>query len=141
MMATAAARKISSLPNAPKPSATIRPPNSGPAVCVFDRGALLVSVAPIDQQASQNPARSTKDRNGLPRADRDPDLFASGFRLGSGTSYAAPVLAGRIAASLVKRVPPVGATEAQKVQARVGDGWTAVSSVVSRRDGTTLNRP
>lgn len=62
-------------------------------------GSSLVSCFPTDATASAQ-ASAHVDFAGRARSTQDPDDFQSGFCTWSGTSFAAPVLAGQIAAQL-----------------------------------------
>ncbi len=74
--------------------------NDGEWVSTRRAGAALVSTYPVTMQAAANPAVSVKTVGGRVRASIDPDSFVSGFATWSGTSFAAPVLAGQLAAHL-----------------------------------------
>jgi hypothetical protein len=116
---------------------------SGPGgwVCDFAPGAALVSTMPATN-AGANPPYSRADPAGGTRAGLDPDHYgsegrpdsdgrdAAAFARWSGTSFAAPVLAGRIARAL----PPVPST-ADRAGGQAGAvtrAWTAISSAVRR---------
>jgi hypothetical protein len=73
--------------------------NAGPWVRSWRPGAGLVSTVPTTFDGGRAPSvELTVD--GQPRATIDPDDFRSGFATWSGTSFAAPVLAGDLAACL-----------------------------------------
>lgn len=74
--------------------------NDGDWVSTRRPGASLVSTYPVTIQAGGMPAVSVKSKDGRVRASIDPDSFVSGFATWSGTSFAAPVLAGQLAAHL-----------------------------------------
>jgi hypothetical protein len=74
--------------------------NDGDWVSTRRAGASLVSTYPVTVQAGANPAVSVRTTGGRVRASIDPDSFVSGFATWSGTSFAAPVLAGQLAAHL-----------------------------------------
>jgi subtilisin family serine protease len=76
--------------------------NDGPWVRYLRPGASLVSTFPDTYDASANPSHEVRHRNGEVRAAFDPDDFSSGFGVWSGTSFAAPVLAGEVAAALAR---------------------------------------
>ena len=76
--------------------------NDGPWVGYLRPGASLVSTFPITFDASANPSHEIITANGEVRASFDPDDFSSGFGVWSGTSFAAPVLAGEVAAALAE---------------------------------------
>ncbi|WP_204043351.1 S8 family peptidase, partial [Acrocarpospora phusangensis] len=78
--------------------------NGGEAIKYFAPGAMLVSTFPPDIRGSAGPEMEIRGkRNGRPwiRASYDPDDFSSGFALWSGTSFAAPVVAGQVLAHLI----------------------------------------
>ncbi|WP_198347910.1 hypothetical protein [Plantactinospora sp. KBS50] len=52
-------------------------------------------------QNGLNPLALTADPSGRQRATIDPDSFRSGFAVGTGTSFSAPVFAGCLAARLL----------------------------------------
>jgi subtilisin family serine protease len=71
--------------------------NTGPWVSCYRPGANVVSTVPTTFDGSAQPAVVTKDGG----ESLDPDDYTGGFGVWSGTSFAAPVLAGEIASSLV----------------------------------------
>ena len=79
--------------------------NVGPWVRVYAPGAAVVSTSPAFMGGEQ--ASSRADFDGLHRETLDPDDYRGGFAVWSGTSFAAPYVAGRIAAQL-GTVPPAG---------------------------------
>ena len=80
--------------------------NAGPWVRVYVRGAALVSTMPAFQGGLQAVARSKAF--GRDRESIDPDDFRGGFGVWSGTSFAAPFYAGRLASALVNQMEPAG---------------------------------
>jgi subtilisin family serine protease len=77
--------------------------NAGPWVRSYVEGAAVVSTVPPFQGSLQPLARSVAfDRI---RENIDPDDFRGGFGVWSGTSFAAPLMAGRLAAYLSARLP------------------------------------
>jgi Subtilase family len=76
--------------------------NTGPWVRALRPGVSLVSTLP-PFDASGSPSVEVR-RGGVIRATVDPDDFRSGFGLWSGTSFAAPILAGELAEYLNSRV-------------------------------------
>ena len=74
--------------------------NDGPGVRFCRPGAALVSTMPTTYDASLEPANEVRNVRGELRAALDPDDFRSGFGVWSGTSFAAPVFAGQLAARL-----------------------------------------
>ncbi len=73
--------------------------NEGPWVKYMRRGAALVSTFPTTYNGSRGPEVEVETDSGV-RQSMDPDDFSSGFGVWSGTSFAAPVLAGELAAVL-----------------------------------------
>lgn len=63
-------------------------------------GANVVSTAPVLASGAWSADTALVQPDGKPRGTIDPDSFSSGFATWSGTSFAAPVLAGRFAAAL-----------------------------------------
>jgi len=76
--------------------------NDGPWVTTFRAGSNLVSTFPTDVTASAQ-ASARVDYAGRARTTIDPDDYRGGFATWSGTSFAAPVLAGEIAAAIAAR--------------------------------------
>lgn len=72
-------------------------------------GANLVSTSPVFVDGARQPTVAFAGPSGVTRATIDPDRFASGFATWSGTSFAAPVLAGRFLAGLLAEDFPVSA--------------------------------
>jgi subtilisin family serine protease len=75
--------------------------NAGPWVSCYRPGSSLVSTFPIDATAAQQASARVEHHN-LVRTTMDPDDYRSGFCTWSGTSFAAPVLAGQLAAHLAE---------------------------------------
>jgi subtilisin family serine protease len=72
--------------------------NVGPWVNAYAPGAAVVSTIPAFQGGLQATARD--DYDGRRRETIDPDDYRGGFAIWSGTSFAAPLVAGRVAAAL-----------------------------------------
>jgi subtilisin family serine protease len=75
--------------------------NSGPWVTAWDTGAALVSTFPTTFNGGAAASVQTSDPSGQSRRTIDPDNYRNGFGTWSGTSFAAPVLAGRLAEDLL----------------------------------------
>jgi subtilisin family serine protease len=73
--------------------------NTGPWVTCLRQGAALVSTFPTTYNAAQQASEQVQDGD-LIRSTIDPDDFGGGFGTWSGTSFAAPVLAGQLAQAL-----------------------------------------
>jgi subtilisin family serine protease len=76
--------------------------NDGDWVNAEAPGANLVSTAPVVAQGAWTQDTVTVGPGSTQRGTVDPDSFSGGFSTWSGTSFAAPVLAGRYLAALVK---------------------------------------
>ncbi len=72
--------------------------NVGPWVKVYAPGAAVVSCSPAFVGGTQ--ALTRADAHDLRRETIDPDDYRGGFAVWSGTSFAAPFVAARIAAEL-----------------------------------------
>lgn len=72
--------------------------NDGPWVTCFALGASMVSTFPVFE-GSANPDKEHRARRRF-RESLDPDDFTSGYAIWSGTSFAAPVVAAKLAAAL-----------------------------------------
>ncbi len=98
--------------------------NAGPWVRAYVPGAALVSTMPPFQGGLQPVARTRAfDRV---REAIDPDDFRGGFAVWSGTSFAAPLLAGRLAADLM---PMLGAEV--DLAGAVDRAWSVVETQTS----------
>jgi subtilisin family serine protease len=73
--------------------------NAGPWVRSYAPGALLMSTLPVTFEGGLQPTNRLEAFSRV-RESVDPDDFTGGFATWSGTSFAAPLLAGRIAAHL-----------------------------------------
>ena len=78
--------------------------NIGHWVDIFAPGVSLVSTVPVTFNGGIQ-AGTKDDKYGLRRESLDIDDFRAGFGVWSGTSFAAPVVAGQIAAGLVEQYP------------------------------------
>jgi subtilisin family serine protease len=99
--------------------------NTGPWVRAYAPGASVMSTTPAFQGGWQ-PLVRTEAYQRI-RETEDPDDYTSMFAVWSGTSFAAPLLAGRIASALSARLPPPETAETASVA--VARGWKAVSAV------------
>lgn len=109
--------------------------NDGPWVTTVRPGVALMSAMPTTFDGSLRPPADTDAvRDGF-----DPDDFRAGFGIWSGTSFAAPVLAGELAGKLLAERAPVtelagGVTPSVQVgdplmSARVAAAWRAIRAV------------
>jgi len=78
--------------------------NAGPWVTTYAEGAMLMSTIPPFEGGLQPLARTRAYQRD--RASVDPDDYRGRFALWSGTSFAAPLFAGRVAAFLVDGIDP-----------------------------------
>jgi serine protease len=79
--------------------------NIGPWVDVYAPGVSLVSTVPVAFDGGIQ-AGTRDDKGGRRRETLDVDDFRGGFGVWSGTSFAAPVVAGRIAAQIFRSTSP-----------------------------------
>ncbi|HEY0637804.1 MAG TPA: S8 family serine peptidase [Pseudonocardiaceae bacterium] len=103
--------------------------NSGPWVTTWDTGAALVSTFPVTFDGGAAASVQTADPSGQPRRTIDPDCYVGGFGTWSGTSFAAPVLAARIAAEL---------GEANLDEAGVASAVARARAAITARTGLDL---
>ncbi len=75
--------------------------NSGDHVTAWAPGAALVSTFPTTFDGGAAASVQIADPSGQPRRTIDQDCYRNGFGTWSGTSFAAPVLAGRLAKDLL----------------------------------------
>jgi subtilisin family serine protease len=71
--------------------------NSGDWVEVYEIGASVVSTLPVSFNASLQPTARVDSDTDCVRETIDPDDFSGGFATWSGTSFAAPIVAGKLA--------------------------------------------
>jgi subtilisin family serine protease len=100
--------------------------NAGPWVSCHRPGAALVSTFPTTFDASGQASAAVGSGANL-RATIDPDNFAGGFGTWSGTSFAAPVLAGELAQALVTG-PDAAELAVVDADSMVSRGWAAVTA-------------
>ncbi len=96
--------------------------NAGPWVSCHRLGANLISTLPTDLNGDSQPSARMMYHQ-VERATIDPDDFSGGFGTWSGTSFAAPVLAGQLARQLALDPAP---SSVGRIQA-VARGWSAVA--------------
>jgi hypothetical protein len=96
--------------------------NDGDWVTCTAPGAAVVSTLP-KFNASGQAAYAFRGPHGW-RSTIDPDSFGSGFGVWSGTSFAAPVIAGRLARTLVEG--DAGSTDDLDPKAALARGWACV---------------
>jgi hypothetical protein len=99
--------------------------NSGTWVTAWDVGAAMVSTFPTTFNGGAGASVQIADPSGQPRRTIDPDCYRNGFGTWSGTSFAAPVLAGRLAQSLLG----AGGLDDVKPEAAVARARAAVASL------------
>lgn len=107
--------------------------NDGSWITCARPGAAVVSTVPVTLNGSFTPSRlALGPYGGSPRATFDIDDFSGGFAVWSGTSFAAPALAGELAVALVSQrsstEPRLCGFEAS-MRARVANAWRAVEHV------------
>jgi subtilisin family serine protease len=102
--------------------------NAGPWVTCHRPGAQLVSTFPVTFNASAEPSFRIHIPGEGWRETIDPDDFASGFGTWSGTSFAAPILAGELAQCLL--VGKGGSIDPPDRASMVDRAWHAISSQV-----------
>jgi len=100
--------------------------NAGPWVSCHRVGVAVVSTMPTTFNASLQPAARLYIPGEGTRSSMDMDDYSGGFATWSGTSFAAPVLAGEIAQSLITQ----GNLNEQDVSVAVNCSWEAVGTLV-----------
>jgi hypothetical protein len=104
--------------------------NAGPWVTTHAPGVNVVSTLPTSFQASANPSRSTPGDGGALRARTDRDDMRRGFAVWSGTSFAAPDVAGRVADRLAELARQGGTSVDPAVM--TDRAWSALDEEVWR---------
>ncbi|HVU93472.1 MAG TPA: S8 family serine peptidase, partial [Jatrophihabitans sp.] len=99
--------------------------NAGPWVACHRPGAGLVSTFPQTFDAGGQSSFRVESDEGV-RATMDPDNFAGGFGTWSGTSFAAPILAGELAQALLDGC--ADRLDAADATSCVQRGWSAVTA-------------
>ncbi|MEU4384550.1 S8 family serine peptidase [Promicromonospora sp. NPDC023805] len=112
--------------------------NDGAWVSAVRPGTLVVSAMPTTFDGA---AESEPSADGM-RHTVDPDNFVSGFGLWSGTSFAAPVLAGELANELLQNRSAaselLGQTSNPAIASQVLAAWTAVAGVDGLYEGVPV---
>jgi subtilisin family serine protease len=80
--------------------------NAGDWVLVYETGASVLSSLPKTFNASLQPTARTEYPKGRRRESIDPDDFTGGFATWSGTSFATPIVAGKLARHLLESRDP-----------------------------------
>lgn len=104
--------------------------NGGDWVSCYRSGAAVVSTFPTTFNGPRSPSVRMAMGN---RETLDPDDFKGGFGVWSGTSFAAPLLAGEIARRLLDDIVPDTAQAAYDEPAAVERGWAAVTDAMGMR--------
>jgi serine protease len=81
--------------------------NVGDWVTDYARGAAVFSTMPTTFQGGLEPV-ARWEYDGRKRESLDPDNYHGGFALWSGTSFAAPVVAGKIAQQMIEHMENLG---------------------------------
>ncbi|HRC00153.1 MAG TPA: S8/S53 family peptidase, partial [Dermatophilaceae bacterium] len=112
--------------------------NAGPWVRVHEHGAAIFSTIPETFNGGLQPVARTVAYQ-RERASIDPDDFRGGFAVWSGTSFSAPVFAGRVAAALLGGLPKAPGQgdpppdPKESAQASAKRAWEAVTPLVDLR--------
>lgn len=81
--------------------------NNGPWITTHAPGAAVVSTVPVTLSGALTAGVAIERDDPWPRTGIDPDTHRSGFAVWSGTSFAAPHVAGDIAAALLADLDPI----------------------------------
>jgi subtilisin family serine protease len=115
--------------------------NAGDWVCCHRQGAALVSTMPTTFDGSLQPLAAVRITGGGLRSTIDPDDFHGGFATWSGTSFAAPILAGEVARLLWE----TGKLDACDPSGMLDRGWQALEQLTELRrpapDGQPMSAP
>ncbi|MBE1604514.1 S8/S53 family peptidase [Actinopolymorpha pittospori] len=104
--------------------------NDGPWVTCWATGAAVLSTFPVMPSGSEQAANAPVQQSaGLPRQTLDPDDFTSGFAVWSGTSFAAPLVAAKVALALQE------GADSDLVRADVHDPANVLAKVVAAAEG------
>ncbi len=109
--------------------------NDGPWVTTARPGVEVLSTMPVSYDGPAVP--QTRRADGEQEA-LDADDFTGGFALWSGTSFAAPVLAGELAAALLQGRAGGPEIDRRDRYARVSTAWDAVYSVEGLYEAPTV---
>jgi hypothetical protein len=104
--------------------------NQGDWVTCYRRGSAVISCMPVTFQGSLQPTARVRI-GGQIRQTLDPDDYSAGFGTWSGTSFSAPILAGELAARMLRD----GGLDPCKAKAAVDRAWAAITKC------TKLARP
>lgn len=107
--------------------------NNGTWITTHAPGAGIVSTVPVTLSGGQGRSIAVQRTDPLPRATVDPDDYTSGFAIWSGTSFAAPWIAGEIARQIdvgLAATADQPTVDAAGAQAR---GTAAVAAVLAER--------
>lgn len=102
--------------------------NQAPWVTCYRPGSAVVSTMPTTFRGGRQPTVRLRAGN-YTRQTLDLDNYTGGFGTWSGTSFAAPILAGELAEQLIRR----GDLDKCDQQAAVDRGWAAVEAVTPVR--------
>ncbi len=114
--------------------------NAGPWVRVYERGAAVVSTLPNDFEGGLLPTARTEAYQRV-RESIDPDNYEGGFAVWSGTSFAAPLFAGRVAQLLGGRL--MRASSRDSAAAAKRRAWAALVELtdLDQRELRSADRP
>ncbi|SDD30436.1 S8/S53 family peptidase [Auraticoccus monumenti] len=104
--------------------------NNGSWISTHAPGAQVVSTVPVTLSGALTAGVHVDRDDPLPRTGVDPDTHRSGFAVWSGTSFAAPFVAGDLAAAIAVDEDPVGTDPATMV----ARGARAVATVLAARE-------
>jgi subtilisin family serine protease len=113
--------------------------NFGPWVRCWAEGASLISTLPVRLRGGLSPVVQVTAGDGRVHSTIDPDDFSAGFGVWSGTSFAAPVVAGRLAQALLDQPGYDDGLTAEQVTEVVRATWKAhqTGRRASPRGGST----
>lgn len=124
------------------PDGTVAPfSNDGPWVTAEAPGVDLVSASPDLPDAGSEPRYTTRGPGGRRRSSLDPDDYRSGFAVWSGTSFAAPVLAGEYLRRLSANGFPASNADRRALLPLGRRSRAAAPASVSRSPGSPAQAP